>query len=95
MTSYKLIPVEFGEDTIQWLRQQVPQQRSKIRRKAPDEWRRQLFESIWSKAGRLGLEKQEIYDLAFRRLALKEPIASLKELGEQKLKNLYDIIIRM
>ncbi len=95
VTSYKLIPVEFGENAIQWLRQQVPQQRSKIRRKAPDEWRQQLFKSIWSKAGRLGLAKQEVYDLAFRRLALKEPITSLKELGEQKLKKLYDIIIRM
>jgi hypothetical protein len=95
VTSYKLIPVESGEDAIQWLRQQVPQQRSKIRRTAPDEWRQQLFKSIWSKAGRLGLEKQEVYDLAFRRLALKEPIASLKELGEQKLKKLYDIVIRM
>jgi hypothetical protein len=42
-----------------------------------------------------GLEKQEVYDLAFRRLALNEPISSLKELGEQKLKKLYDIIIRM
>ena len=42
-----------------------------------------------------GLEKQEVYDLAFRQLALNEPISSLKELGEQKLKKLYDIIIRM
>jgi len=95
VTSYKLIPVEFGEDAIQWLRQQVPQQRSKIRRKAPDEWRQQLYKSIWTKAGRLGLEKQDVYDLALRRLSLKVPISSLKELGEQKLKKLYDIIIRM
>ena len=72
-----------------------PNKGSKIRRKARDEWRQQLFKSIWSKAGRLGLEKQEVYDLAFRRLALKAPIASLKELGEQKLKKLYDIVIRM
>ncbi len=95
VTSYKLIPAEFGEEAIQWLRQQVPQQRSKIRRKAPGIWQQQLFKSIWAKAGRLGMEKQELYDLAFRRLALKEPITSLKELGEQKLKKLYDIIIRM
>jgi hypothetical protein len=47
------------------------------------------------KAGRLGLETREVYDLAFRRLALKEPITSLKELGEQKLRKLYDIIIRI
>ena len=95
VTSYKLIPVESGEDAIQWLRQQVPQQRSKIRRKVPDEWRQQLYKSIWSKAGRLGLGKQEVYDLALRRLALQKPLSSLKELGEQKLKTLYDIIIRM
>jgi len=95
VTSYKLIPVEYGEDAIQWLRQQVPQQRSKIRRKDPKVWQQQLYKSIWAKAGRLGLEKQEVYDLAFRRLALKAPIASLKELGEQKLKKLYDIVIRM
>jgi hypothetical protein len=95
VTSYKLIPVECSDDAIQWLRQQVPQQRSKIRRKAPAVWQQQLYKSIWAKAGRLGLEKQEVYDLAFRRLALKAPIRSLKELGEQKLKKLYDIIIRM
>jgi len=95
VTSYKLIPVEYGDDAIQWLRQQVPQQRSKIRRKAPAVWQKQLFTSIWTKAGRLGLAKQDVYDLAFRRLKLKEPITSLKDLGEQKLKKFYDIIIRM
>jgi len=94
VTSYKLIPVESGDDAVQWLRQQVPQQRSKIRRKAPGVWGRQLYKSIWAKAGRLGMDKQEVYDLAFRRLVLKKPITSLKELGEQNLKKLYDIIIR-
>jgi len=95
VTSYKLIPAKLGEDAVLWLRQQVPQQRSKIRRKAPEEWRRQLYKSIWSKAEQLGLEKQEVYDLALRRLALQEPLSSLKELGEQKLKRFYDIIIQM
>jgi hypothetical protein len=95
VTSYKLIPTESANDAVQWLRQQVPQQRPKLRRSAPEEWRNQLYGSIWGKARKLAMPKQLVYDLALQRLALKKPISSLKELGEQNLKKLYDILIRM
>lgn len=95
VTSYKLIPAGLRNEAIQWLRQQVPQQRPKLRRSAPEEWRNQLYKSIWAKARKLAMAKQTVYDIALQRLSLKKPILSLTELGEQNLKKLYDIIIRM
>jgi hypothetical protein len=95
VTSYKTIPIEKYEDVISWLRQQKAINRKKLRRPANDTWKNQLYRSIFARWRQLGHEKEAIYDFAFRRLGLGAPIGSLKELGEQDLKRLYDIVIRI
>ena len=95
VTSYKTVPVEKYESVMSWLRQQRAINRPKLRRPANDKWRDQLYGSIYGRWRQLGYEKAAIYNFAFERLELDAPISSLKELGEQNLKRLYDIVFRM
>lgn len=95
VTSYKTVPVEKYEGVMVWLRQQKVINRPKLRRPANEKWRDQLYGSIYGRWRQLGYEKAAIYNFAFERLELDEPISSLKELGEQNLKKLYDIVFRM
>jgi hypothetical protein len=95
VTSYKTIPSEKFEAVISWLRQQKAINRKKLRRPANALWRDQLYGAIYGRWRQLGFQKDEIYEFAFQRLELDKPIGSLKELGEQNLKRLYDIVIRI
>jgi|SRR5665213_182687 len=95
VTSYKTVPSEKFENVMSWLRQQRAINRPKLRRPANDKWRDQLYGSIYGRWRQLDYEKTTIYNFAFERLELDTPISSLKELGEQNLKKLYDIVFRM
>ena len=95
VTSYKTIPLEKFDAAISWLRQQKAINRPKLRRSANPIWRDQLYSAIYGRWRQLGFQKDEIYNFAFERLQLKESIDSLKDLGEQNLKKLYDIVFRI
>jgi len=95
VTSYKTIPSEKYEAVISWLSQQKAINRKKLRRTDKGEWQNQLFAGIYTRWAKLGYEKDAIYDFAFQRLGLDEPIISLKDLGEQNLKKLYEIVFRL
>lgn len=95
VTSYKTIPREKFDNVISWLGQQKAMNRSKLRRPANTEWRKQMYGAIYGRWRQLGREKSTIYSFANERLQLKCQIQSLTELGEQNLKRLYDIVIRM
>lgn len=93
VTSYKTIPKYKDEDVITWLRQQTDRNMPKLRRTNNEEWRHRRYTAIYAKAIHLGLSKANVYEMAFDRLKLKKPIASLKELGEQNLDRLYRVMI--
>lgn len=95
VTSYKTIPLDKYEGVMSWLRQQKAINRPKLRRPANEKWRDQLYGAIYGRWRQLGYEKVDIYTFAFERLQLDVPISSLKELGEQNLKKLYDIVFRL
>jgi len=95
VTSYKTVPLEKFESVMLWLRQQKAINRKKLRRTDNGKWQDQLFGAIYGRWRQLGYQKGEIYDFALQRLELDAPISSLKELGEQNLKRLYDIVFRM
>jgi len=95
VTSYKTIPVEKYDAVIIWLRQKRAISRSKLRRPANALWRDQLYGAIYGKWRVLGFQKESIYPFALEHLKLNKPITSLKDLGEQNLKKLYDKVIRM
>jgi hypothetical protein len=95
VTSYKTIPSEKFEAVISWLRQQKAINRKKLRRPANALWKNQLYGAIYGRWRQLGFQKDAIYDFAFQHLELDRRINSLTELGEQNLKKLYDMVIRI
>lgn len=95
ITSYKLIPREKFEEAESWLHQQVAILRPKLRRTDKNEWRNQHYKAIYTKANSLNLTKEELYQLAFDKLLLKNYISSLKDLKDSELKKFYDKIMRM
>lgn len=88
VASYRKLTVEQGEDAIQWLKQQVGRKLPSLRRANNGEWRQRHYQAIWAMSGKLGWDKSAVYEFAADKLALKKPIASLTELGEQKLESL-------
>ena len=53
-----------------------------------------MYTPIWAKMKSLGWEKPAVYTFAQEKLALKKPITSLKQLGPNQLKNLYEQMMR-
>lgn len=88
VASYRKLTVEQGEDAVQWLKQQVGRKLPSLRRANNGEWRQRHYQAIWAMTRELGWEKPAVYKFATDKLALKKPIASLTELGEQKLESL-------
>lgn len=93
VTSYKEISFDRSEELIRWIQAQIAMARPKIRRKDPDLWKQSLFKPIYSRAGELGMSKPQVYAFAQERLALKKPITSLKDLTQQNLMRLHNIMI--
>lgn len=93
VTSYKEIPVQESDRAIKWLHAQLSMARPKIRRKAPQKWKESLYKPIFARARDLGISKEDLYLLAYERLALKKPIQSLKELTQRDLLRLHNIMI--
>lgn len=95
VTSYKTIPKEKYSEVIKWLKQQRAIERKTLRRPNNKAWRNQSYKSIYSKATQLGLQKDDVYKIAYKRLDLDQPINSLKDLKERKLDQLYKIFQKL
>lgn len=95
ITSYKLLPREKFQAAKKYIRQQIGRLRPSLRRPNNQEWRKHNYASIYAKSRELGMSKQDVYDLAFQKLALRKPISSLTHLKERQLDALYKIFQRM
>lgn len=93
VVSYLEIPVHHEKSAIDWLQKQKVLLRPKIRRASNDTWRKDHYAGIWSRASELGMSKADVYLLVNERLG--KNVVSLKNLGEQDLKRLYDIIFKI
>lgn len=93
VNSYLEIPHHLGDECIIWLRQRVAMLRPKLRRANNESWRKELYKAIWSRARELGMAKGEVYSLAWEKLGIR--VVSLTSMGEQNLKKLYQIIMRL
>jgi len=91
--SYHLIRREDFPAVMQYLRVEAAKARPRLRRTDNAEWRNRLYRSIWAKARELGLSRDQVHDLATRRLDLIRPLRSLTELGEQNLERFYRMIL--
>lgn len=91
--SYLEIPAAQEQQAIDWLAQQKALQRPKVRRANNGMWRADLYPGIWARSKELGMSPAAVYALAFEKFGVK--VVSLKQLGEQNLKALYDHVFRM
>ena len=89
--TYREIPQELGDDAIAWMKQQIARSRSKLRRADKQSWRNEHYAAIYARAGELGISKDELYAIVHDRLGKR--VGSLKQLGDQNLKKLYNIIM--
>jgi hypothetical protein len=94
VTSYLLIERADFEGAVKFLKQQRAINRSRLRRRNPDAYRNDFFRAIWARAGNLGWMDASVYAYAEQRLALKQPIRSLKQLGPNQLKSLSEAMER-
>lgn len=90
---YQAIPAELGDVAISWLSQEVAKLRPKLRRRAPQAWRKEHYRAIWARAKELGLNKDEVHDLATAKLG--KVVSSLTKLNQRELIKLYNIIMGM
>jgi hypothetical protein len=90
VASYRKLTVDQGASAIRWLKQELGRKLPSLRRNNNDEWRQRIYKGIWAAARELGFDKPQVYEFAVHQLELKNPISSLKELGEQKLETLRD-----
>jgi hypothetical protein len=88
VASYRKLTIEQGENAIKWLKQELGRKIPSLRRTNNDEWRKRVYAGIWGAAKQLGLDHDAVHAFANAELDLKKPIASLTDLGEQKLEQL-------
>ena len=91
VTKYTLLRKEDFEDCMKWLQTQIASiHRPILRKHNNSEWKNSMYSSIYAKSrSEWNMDKQELYQFAYEKLKLKEPINSLKDLSDVRLKKLY------
>lgn len=94
VVSYLLIPRTRYEEALSFLRQQRAIHRSRLRRGDPVAYRNDLIRAIFAGARELGWNRDRVHAFAEDKLALKDPLGSLKDLGPVQLTTLTDAVQR-
>ncbi len=89
--SYRVIPAAQADEAIAWLKQVAAMNRPKLRRTDNAAWRNEHYKAIWAHARELGMSKGDVYSIVAQRM--NKQITSLKQLGEQSLLRLYEIVM--
>jgi len=90
---YEELPsVRMGE-AERWYRMQRAKQTSGLKAKAPDEWRRERITAIKAAMGQLGVTKENYYPDLSRRLKMKKPFVSVKDLTKRDLQRVYNLVL--
>jgi Putative DNA-binding domain/ORF6C domain len=94
VTKYTLLPKEKFDNCLDWLQSQIAyKHRPKLRSQNNEEWKKQMYSSIYAKAQNdFKMDKIELYKYTQNKLKLDKPITSLKDLSDVKLKKLYQHI---
>lgn len=95
ITTRTMLPKEDYKEALSWIRKQHGMQISKLRRTDNPAWRNKRYTGIYSKLGELNLPQETAKEIANSIFKLKNPITSLKELGEQNLEKLYKKVMSM
>jgi len=91
--SYREIPAALYGSALAWLNQVAAMNRPKLRRTDNAAWRNEHYRAIWARARQMGLSKGDVYGLVLNRL--EKQVTSLKQLGEQSLHRLYEIVMNL
>lgn len=94
VASYLLIPRERFPDALAFLKQRRATHRSRLRRRNPAAYASDLFRVIHACARQLGWDRDHLCAFAQERLGLREPVASLRELGSTQLRGLAEAMRR-
>jgi hypothetical protein len=92
VASYVLLPREKFGEAMAFLKEQRAAHRSQLRHRNPAAYASDLYRAVFSRASELGWERRQVYAFAMEKLGLKNPIASLKELGPNQLKSLAEFL---
>lgn len=95
ITKYTLLPKDKYEDAIKWLDKQIAIYRPKLKKVDPEQYRKDMYKSIHSKARELNFSHEELYSFINEYLNPKKEIMSLTELSDTRLKKIYTKLFSM
>ena len=95
ITKYTLLPKELYEDAIKWLDKQIAIYRPKLKNVDNEQYRKDMYKSIHSKATELQLSHDELYLFINDLLQPRNLISSITELSNTRLKKVYDKLFTM
>ena len=96
ITKYTLLPKEKFDDALIWLAKRTAYYGKKnLRHGDSDEWRNSQYKAIYARIRQLKMSKEDLLIFAEDKLALKKPLASMKDLSDTRLQKLYDFVFRI
>ena len=94
VASYLLIPRDRFADALAFLKRQRAIHRSRLRRRNPAAYASDFFRTINARSRELGWNRERLCAFATERLGLREPLASVRELGPNQLHSLAEMLRR-
>lgn len=94
VASYLVLPKERFDEAVAFLRQQRAIHRSRLRRRDPVGYERDVFRCIHARRERLGWDAGRLHEFASEQFGRAAPIKSLTALGPNQLKRLAAILER-
>lgn len=91
---YNLLSKDQYDEAILWLNKRSAYHGKKnLRHGNTDEWRKKQYTAIYARIKGLHMSKEDLLIFAEQKLALKAPLASMKDLSDTRLQKLYKFII--
>lgn len=90
---YEELPSQSMDEAQAWFRQQRAIQTRGLKTKAPDEWRQKRIGAIKAAMAGMGATKESYYPELARRLRMKKPFISLKDLTKRDLDRVYRLAL--
>lgn len=89
----ELLSAQMGDVEAWFIQQRAIQTRGQ-KTKAPDEWRRKRIGALKAAMNQMGVSNETYYPDLARRLRMKKPFASLKDLTKRDLDRVYSLVMR-
>lgn len=89
----ELLSAQMG-DVRAWFIQQRAMQTRGQKTKAPDEWRRKRIGAVKAAMNQMGVTNEAYYPELARRLRMRKPFTSLKDLTKRDLDRVYSLVMR-